>query len=679
MADPISIVSLIEGSLSLILQCASAAKCLHDIAEKYKKTRLTAMSMRQEVETVLLAWQRIKEWSQGHGEGNTVDAELLLRLEELLEAGTAVISTLHEDIAKYTRPETLSFIQRSKMAWNETILQDHQHRVRGQVIAVGLLLQVFQLGVPKIQAELFSKSHDGLRDSNSSSRSIVPSHMPSRLSGSTGTRDSNISNISVDLAYRPLRFENELFTARVYKRNYRNSAMFSGNSSMFPLSHKRARSSNGMLEDSKTSLSSDSTLLKILLTEEPNIHFALLKAVESRNVDYARVLLAHGARLSDPCSDSPWTNLHFAASRGDLKLTKFLLQACSDVTVHTIGGMQAIHVACKAGSLDVIQELHANGATIDCENDCGFQPLHIVANEISAPSVIRWLISKGANIDAQTKTAFKESALQLARRKSWLRDNVDVLRDLGAKETLESSPLRSPLHQAVLSRFHRHVVELLEEGADPNFRDAENGSTAILLFASAISDGAHEKTDDWTMFGRLLERGADIKAKDNMGNQVLHYLTKRTWYDKPHSTKKAQARRSLLTYLIESGADPNAINAEQETPLFLAIKHLNVPFVETVLRTGAGYLLPTEKLRLKIHLHGLKSQSYLHKNPTVLDPDMTLERDEEVDEILRLIRLLPENDMIEEVQSSGKVTMEEAQATANALRGRTQRRNSCPL
>ena len=58
---------------------------------------------------------------------------------------------------------------------------------------------------------------------------------------------------------------------------------------------------------------------------------------------------------------------------------------------------------------------------------------------------------------------------------------------------------------------------------------------------------------------------------------------------------------------------------------------------------------------------------------------MTLERDEEVDEILRLIRLLPENDMIEEVQSSGKATMEEAQATANALRGRTQRRNSCPL
>lgn len=254
------------------------------------------------------------------------------------------------------------------------------------------------------------------------------------------------------------------------------------------------------------------------MTEEPNIYFVLLKAVESRKVDYARVLLARGARLSDPCSDSPWTNLHFAASRGELKLTKFLLQAGSNVTLYTIGGMQAIHVACKTGSLDVIQELHAAGATIDCENDCDIQPLHIIANEISASSVLRWLISKGVNIDAQTKTAFKESALQLASRKSWLRDNVDVPRDLGAKETLEFSPLRSPLHQAVLSRFHRHVVELLEEGADPNFRDANNGSTAILLFASAISDGAHEKADDWTMSERLLERGADVKAEDNVGN-----------------------------------------------------------------------------------------------------------------------------------------------------------------
>ena len=72
------------------------------------------MSMRQEVETVFLAWQRINEWSQGHGEGDTVDAELLLSLEELLEAGTAVMSALYEDIAKYTRPDTLSLFSGRK-------------------------------------------------------------------------------------------------------------------------------------------------------------------------------------------------------------------------------------------------------------------------------------------------------------------------------------------------------------------------------------------------------------------------------------------------------------------------------------------------------------------------------------------------------------------------------------
>ena len=85
--------------------------------------------MRQEVETVFLAWQRIKEWLQGHGEGEAVGAELLLRLEELLERGTAVLSAFNEDIAKYNRPDTFSFILRSKTIWNEIILQDHQHRV----------------------------------------------------------------------------------------------------------------------------------------------------------------------------------------------------------------------------------------------------------------------------------------------------------------------------------------------------------------------------------------------------------------------------------------------------------------------------------------------------------------------------------------------------------------------
>lgn len=59
--------------------------------------------------------------------------------------------------------------------------------------------------------------------SDESAFSIVPSNLSSRLSVSTsqtGLRDS--IGIHPSMVYRQLSFEDELFTARVYKRNYRN-------------------------------------------------------------------------------------------------------------------------------------------------------------------------------------------------------------------------------------------------------------------------------------------------------------------------------------------------------------------------------------------------------------------------------------------------------------------------
>lgn len=63
-----------------------------------------------------------------------------------------------------------------------------------------------------------------LRKSDESAFSIVPSHMSSRLS-SIHSDPSRISTGSAELVYRQLTVDNDLFTARVYKRNYRHPAM----------------------------------------------------------------------------------------------------------------------------------------------------------------------------------------------------------------------------------------------------------------------------------------------------------------------------------------------------------------------------------------------------------------------------------------------------------------------
>ena len=57
MVDPISIISLVEGSIGLILQCGSAIKSLNEIAAKYKQAELTLSAMIQEVDVIELAWR----------------------------------------------------------------------------------------------------------------------------------------------------------------------------------------------------------------------------------------------------------------------------------------------------------------------------------------------------------------------------------------------------------------------------------------------------------------------------------------------------------------------------------------------------------------------------------------------------------------------------------------------
>ena len=190
--------------------------------------------MIQELNTIEFAWRRIKRWSSDYSEtalksNNLEDLDSLFpeRLEQSLECGSAVMSALEEDLSIYaSKMDKFSFSLMAKAAWNQKALQEHQHRIRGQVMATSLLLQVLNLPTPQSRSQLLEARSSRFRESDESVWSIVPSRMSSRFSSrhslSTYARESRTSIGSVDMVYRRLSFENELFTARVYKRNYRN-------------------------------------------------------------------------------------------------------------------------------------------------------------------------------------------------------------------------------------------------------------------------------------------------------------------------------------------------------------------------------------------------------------------------------------------------------------------------
>ena len=211
MVDPISIIS---GSIGLILQCGSAIKSLNEIAAKYRQAELTLSSIIQEVDVIELAWKRIKDWFESYTD-EAGDIELLERLDKSLKCGTNVISALQDDLLNYGSKK-LGFMQRSRLSWHEEALRDHQYRIRGQVQAMSLLLQVIELPTPKARSKQLQTAQDTILKSDESAYSIVPS----RMSISTSARNSVFSVESAELIHHRWSFEGDLLGARVYKRNY---------------------------------------------------------------------------------------------------------------------------------------------------------------------------------------------------------------------------------------------------------------------------------------------------------------------------------------------------------------------------------------------------------------------------------------------------------------------------
>ena len=166
MAEAALILSIINGSLGLVLKCGDVAKALNDVTSKYRRAELDIKLLAQHIDTIKVAWQRINDWSrncQKLGVKDSEDIALFRRLEQSLECGDLIVSAIQDDLEElgFTEPshaseEQLSSISRNKdkglsskrkfkIVWNETSIQCHRERVRDQSMAMLLLMQVLNL------------------------------------------------------------------------------------------------------------------------------------------------------------------------------------------------------------------------------------------------------------------------------------------------------------------------------------------------------------------------------------------------------------------------------------------------------------------------------------------------------------------------------------------------------
>jgi hypothetical protein len=147
MAEPATIISIINGSLGLVVKIGAVLNDLYSLSKRLRYAEVTLQSIASECETIQVAWEEIEAWVKNQPtERDEGRQRLFARLNKSLLSGTMVFSKLEKDLKEFTNvPQSVGFFRRSKVVWNEPIFTQHQERIRGQVTAMTLLLQVIHL------------------------------------------------------------------------------------------------------------------------------------------------------------------------------------------------------------------------------------------------------------------------------------------------------------------------------------------------------------------------------------------------------------------------------------------------------------------------------------------------------------------------------------------------------
>ena len=108
------------------------------------------------------------------------------------------------------------------------------------------------------------------------------------------------------------------------------------------------------------------------------------------------------------------------------------------------------------------------------------------------------------------------------------------------------------------------VRDLVEDGADPNFRDEEGATALMLSIVSGTEEGVRA----------LLEGGADPDLTLENGSTAVHMAT-------------ATGQTALLRIILEHGGDPNTRDEAGITPLMMATLWSRADTVTALAEAGA--------------------------------------------------------------------------------------------
>ncbi|KAJ5752210.1 ankyrin repeat-containing domain protein [Penicillium odoratum] len=279
---------------------------------------------------------------------------------------------------------------------------------------------------------------------------------------------------------------------------------------------------------------------------------AVMDAMLSGHESTVRILLERGSDLQ---GTHMWAGglVSCAVQTGHLGMLKLLVEFGADMNV-PYGGVYPLYraVSSRALSTDIVRFLLDHGAEIASFDDTQGRLMNVVIS-CGTIDTARLLLERGAVYTPDRRS----SVISIATL-----DTIRLLIEYGMKPDVES------LKRAIKSHRLYVVQFLLEADVDLNTRDARGSTVLHFAVTCCCSGGSPIGRCRRPTRGQLLRR-IEVVSPQNVSDSCRKLDTKK---DDPVD---------ILRYLIQMGADVNAVDWRGHTPLYTARRY--APAVEQIL------------------------------------------------------------------------------------------------
>jgi len=297
-------------------------------------------------------------------------------------------------------------------------------------------------------------------------------------------------------------------------------------------------------------------VLKSLIDKNSDYAIFIEPAFQHSNMVIVEYVVSKGGKIDNLTSNGN-SMLHIAATKGDLNLTRYCVEDHKlDVNATNTLGETPLMYAVKANKMSLVNYLIDRGAKVEAENNKGETALfYSISNNLN---MFNLLVQKGADVSHRSADS-TTLLINSARNQNLI--VVQLLLDSGAKIDDVNDQGYSAF-QYLISPHNRNrelIYAFIDKGADINTGDAKSGKS-LMYYAI--------ERERLKQIKELAKLGAKVNVLDRAGNR-------------PRVNDAI-----IIKYIIENGADINALDSRHDSYICVAVKEKNLELARFLVSKG---------------------------------------------------------------------------------------------